>query len=168
VAGALRKERIIMRRLLLVPLLVFALFAGFSTPTRAAAPIEGSGTFTDGPNSTLVLTGQAGGNTFYSQTFTLIFSGFLEATCPAFNTQVVHADGSDNFRGSGTCTGTVGNMQGTFSIPFVGIVAADGSESGTFRVSGGTGSLAGVLGQGSFQVPASSSVGNYTIKVVFT
>jgi hypothetical protein len=156
-----------MRKLLPIPLLVFALSVGLSAPARATPPTEGSGTFT-GSNATLTQTGQADGNTFYSETFTLTFLGILAATCPAFNTQVVHPDGTDNFRGSGTCTGTVDNVPGTFSIPFVGIVAADGSERGTFRVSGGTGSLAGVHGQGTFQAPADPNApGTYTIGVHF-
>jgi hypothetical protein len=80
-----------MRKLLLIPVLVVALFVGFSTPARATPPTEGSGTFVD------------------------TVTGILALSCTEVSTEVIHPDGTANFKGSQTCTGKVAGQPGTFS-----------------------------------------------------
>ena len=141
VTGALGKDRTVMRNLLLIPVLVFALSIGFSTPARATTPTTGSGTFTVTFVSFTPL-GHADGNSFSSVTYTETDTGILAGSCSSALTQVIHADGASNFTGSETCTGTVAGRPGSWIADFGGTGAADGSFEGAAVLSG-TGNLHG-------------------------
>ena len=153
-----------MRKLLIIPMLVFALFVGFSTPARATPPTVGSGTFTDS-NFTVTPIRQGDGK-FISASFTEALTGILAGSCAVTLTEVFHADGTGNFSGSQTCTGAVGSQAGAYSFSFVGTQAANGSLQGSFVLSG-TGTLANVHGQGTFQGSALTGMGTYTAQVHF-
>jgi hypothetical protein len=149
-----------MRRLLLIPLLVFALSVALATPARAAPPTVGSGTLTT-LSSTTTSTLSRGGNTFSSGSFVQGETGIETALCSATFTQVIHPDGTGNFKGSETCTGTIAGHPGTWLWSFVGAIAADGSVQGQEVVSG-TGSLENLRGHGTFGGNVSSVIGTYT------
>jgi hypothetical protein len=155
-----------MRKLLLIPVLVVTLFVGFSTPARATPPTEGSGTFVETITS-ITATKDADGNTFYSLTAAVTITGILALSCTEVSTEVIHPDGTANFKGSETCTGKVAGQPGTFSDSFVGTSAANGSFVFSLVFSG-TGTSAGVhgtsAGQGS--LTSTGAVGTYTAQVL--
>ena len=161
-----RKERIVMRKLLVIAMLVFALTMGFSSPARAATPLQGSGTITITSSSTLTLIKQAGRDTFYSHSFTEDWTGILAGACSATETIVFHPDGTKNGRGLITCAGTAAGQPGTFSIDFVAVIAADGSAQASFVVSG-TGALANLSGQGAAQGSFTTGQLTYAVGLLF-
>ena len=139
-----------MRKLLVIPLLLFALSIGFSSPARATTPTEGTGTYANS-NITPISSSQAGGNTFVSLSFTQVLTdSILMGSCSGIATEVLHADGTANATGSETCTGTVAGQQGVFNSSFVLTQAANGFVEGQFVLSG-TGSLGNLHGHGTAQ-----------------
>jgi hypothetical protein len=166
VTGALERQRILMRRLLLIPVLVFALAVGFASPARATTPIVGSGTVTT-LSSTTTPIDSADGNTFYSVSLTQVETGIETASCSATYTLVIHPDGTGNFKGPLTCTGTIAGHPGTWLEPFVGTLAADGSFQLQYVISG-AGGLANLHGHGTGGGNVSSVTGTYTDYVEFS
>jgi hypothetical protein len=158
-----------MRKTLLIPVLVVALSVGLATPTRAA-PIEGSGTFTFS-YGTGILINQAGGNLFVNVPFTAINTGILTGSCAGSYALLLHLGGTtliENFTGSETCTGAVDSRAGTYSMSFAGTQAAGAPFEGNMVLSG-TGTLANLQGQGTFQEKAFGhpTFANYTVAVLF-
>ena len=139
-----------MRKLLLIPLLVFTLSVGFSSPARATAPTEYFTTYTPvSGNSTLVR--QADGNSFYTSSAQAVLTGDVVGSATETEDDTVHADGTDNFKGMFICTCTVANRSGTFTVQYTGIGAADGTFAGQNVVGSGTLGLATLHGHGTFQ-----------------
>jgi hypothetical protein len=157
-----------MRKQLLIPMLAFVLFVGFTTPARATTPIHGSGTLTFSYGTSTV-TGTAGGNLFVSVPFTEINTGILTGSCAGSYLLVIHSDGLLlNFIGSETCTGAVDSQAGTYSLRFAGTQAVGAPFEASF-VLGGTDALANLHGQGTFQEKefGSPSFADYTVTVLF-
>ena len=160
-----------MRKQLLIPMLAFVLFVGFTTPARATTPIQGSGTLTFSYGTSTV-TGTAGGNLFVSVPFTAINTGILTGSCAGSYLLIVHTDGALllNFIGSETCTGAVDSQAGTYSISFAGTQDVD--SHAPFEASfvlGGTDALANLHGQGTIQEKEFGSpfFADYTVTVLF-
>jgi hypothetical protein len=126
-------------------MLLLALSLGWSSPARASATTEGGGIFTT-TDGTYTLLGQGGGNAFYGGTFSATFTGILTGSCSGAETGVIHADGSGNWKGSASCTGTVAGQSGAYSFDFTVKGAPDGSFKGSFVLSG-TGALANLHGE---------------------
>jgi hypothetical protein len=157
-----------MRRQLLIPVLVFALAVGFASPARATTPTVGSDSFVNTVTS-ITVTKTPDGNAFVSATFTGTLTGFVAASCSGALTEVVHPDGSANFKGSETCTGTVAGQCGPFSIAFVATGAPDGSFQGQDFFSG-AGTLENLRGTSIFQghsITPTSTAGTATDQVHF-
>src|SRR5690349_5975418 len=93
-----RKERIVMRKLLPIPALVFALSAGFSSPARATAPTEYMVTYTD-VSSVTTSVRQADGNTFTTAVDQAVLMGDIVGSATETDYVTAHADGSANFTG---------------------------------------------------------------------
>jgi hypothetical protein len=138
-----------MRKTLLISILVLTLAAGMSTPARAAASIEGSGTYSHS-NLSLTPIRTFDGTTYYNLSFTDTLTGILTASCTLTGTLAVHADGSANGSGLDRCTGTVAGHPGPFLLGVVASISAGGAATGWF-VLRGSGPLQGVYGHGTVQ-----------------
>jgi hypothetical protein len=129
--------------------LVAVLLVG--APRAAAAPIFGTAT------GTFVITsaqqtpiGRHGGDTYYYQTFTLVYSGDLTGTTTNSDVYIVHSDGSATTQlGSESCAQcTLAGRTGGFTAVwnFIGS-ATQGST--TLIFTRGLGALHGLVGGGS-------------------
>ena len=130
-------------------LLLMATSAAIAFPAvSAAAPGKASGTWVDcnfapdfravGPN----LVGTVG--------ITENFSGDLLGTYIGTESDVVYADSSATFHGSGIFTGTVAGRSGTATYRYEGIAPAGQPLRATWVLVGESGSLAAVRGHGTF------------------
>lgn len=160
---------------LLLPLLVVALFVGFSRPVRAASSAQGRGTLIS-ITTNFTPVGLSGGNLLFQATWAGYMTGTLEAgsleasACSGAESGVVHADNSANVTGTATCTGAANGQAGTFSFDYVTKIAPGGSTvTGSFVVYG-SGTLANLSGHASYQGIA-PSIGvvslNYTAQLQF-
>jgi hypothetical protein len=140
----------VMRKLPLIALLVFALSVGFSSPARATAPTEYFTTYTV-VNGNSALVRQAHDNSFYTSSAQAVLTGDIVGSATETEHDTIHADGTDNFKGMFICTCTVANRSGTFTVQYTGIGAADGTFAGQNVVVGGTLGLATLRGNGTFQ-----------------
>ena len=146
--------------------LVIAILGALAlVPAESAAspPATGSGSY--------IVTGAvvagvrpAGGNTFVSETETVTATGTFVGTLVHDLVVTFRADGSLTFRGSGTFTGSVGGLSGTFEDPVEGQGSVvTGQLSGSFPITRGTGDLAGLRGHATIEgVPATG--GTYTVQ----
>jgi hypothetical protein len=137
-----------------IVLLVLLLIGGgvlawlrFST---AAASFTANGTFTIS-NTTTTSTQQAGQNTLYNLTQQGVDDGDLTGSFTDEETSTSHPDNTSTFSGRATCTCTVAGKSGTLMYSFTGTSAADGSFKGQVFDFQGTGDLANLHGQGTFQ-----------------
>ncbi len=135
-----------------IVLLVLLLIGGgvlawlrFST---AAASFTANGTFTIS-NTTTTSTQQAGQNTLYNLTQQEVDDGDLTGSFTDEETSTSHPDNTSTFSGRATCT--VAGKSGTLMYSFTGTSAADGSFKGQVFDFQGTGDLANLHGQGTFQ-----------------
>ena len=157
-----------MHRLWTVAVLAFAMSATFSTPAWATTPTVGTGTFTDSGFDTFFAR-QAGssGVAFFETNFAGSFTGILTGSCSAFIEDTFEPNAPLIFSGSYTCTGSVDSHPGTFVLQFVGtqILSPTIQPYVGQLVLSGTGVLANVHGQGTFQGRA--CCGTYTVEVHF-
>jgi Protein of unknown function (DUF3224) len=146
---------------LLLSLLLLTPLANASTPTT------GSGSFTS--TATNISVSQADGNTIITATETQILSGFFTGTRVAEGIQVIHPDGTFNAHDTGTFTGTVDGRSGTVVITGSSTGVGD-SGSGQLVVEQGTGGLAGLHAQGTFQptiTGPTTAAGTYSVQFRF-
>jgi Protein of unknown function (DUF3224) len=137
-----------MKKLRLHLLLMATVAAIAFSAVTTAAPVAAAGTWDDcnfapafraaGPN----LVGTVG--------ITENFFGTLEGTYVGTEHDVVYADFSATFHGSGIFTGNVAGRSGTATYRYEGTASADGSGQATWVLVGVTGSLASVKGHGMF------------------
>jgi hypothetical protein len=132
------------------PLFVAAL-AGASllvvTPASATTPVGFTGSFQD-TSSAVTAFRQADGNTFISQTVSVLYAGDLAGTVVEHIELIIHPDGTLNFMGADVCTCTLAGtgLSGTIVLPFTGT----GAGGGQFTIGEGTGGLANMHGVGTF------------------
>jgi hypothetical protein len=130
---------------------LFAVIAGALLVTASAAattmPATGALTFT---SAVLTLERTAGPNSFFSQTNTGVMTGTFTGSFTTEIRIVVHADGSDEFVGTRTCTCTVGGASGTVVFRLVGHGIFGGAIDGTFTVLSADGGLDGLHGHATF------------------
>ena len=130
-------------------LLLMASVIAIAFPALAgAAPVAASGTWDD-CNFAPVFRA-AGPNLVGSVGITENFFGTLDGTYVGTERDVVHADGSANFHGSGVFTGNVAGRSGTATYRYEGTAPAGQQASATWVLIGMTGSLASVKGHGTF------------------
>ena len=122
----------------------------------ASPPIAFSGTFTNLSSVTTSFR-QADGNTFVSQTVSVVYAGDFAGPVTEQIDVVIHPDGSSNFKGADVCVCTVAGRSGTIVLPFSGTGDPSGFLSGRFSIGDGTGDLANLHGVGTFQ--SSTGVG---------
>ena len=120
---------------------------GFPALT-SAAPVEASGTWDDCNFAPSLRA--AGPNTVVTLGITENFFGTLLGTYAGTERDVVYADGSATFHGSGIFTGNVAGRSGTATYRYEGIAPASQPFHATWVLVGETGSLASVKGHGTF------------------
>ena len=155
-------------RLLLVSFVAFLAVAGV-TGVGASPPTSASGTFTYTscvPNSTKVV----GGNTIIDFTCTVAYTGTFTGISTLQGPLTIHADGSTNFHGSETFTGTVSGASGTVTFNDASLGTATSFQETNVIVSG-TGALTNlhsVLSSvGTVPAPPGIPYGTYTGQVLF-
>lgn len=130
----------------------------------ASATFPANGTFTIS-NTTTTNTQQNGQDTVYSLTEQGVLTGDLSGSYTNEETSTVHPDKTSTFSGTITCTCTVAGKSGTLLWSLTGTGAADGSFQGQTFGYQGTGDLANLHGQGTFQ--GQGSHGTYTSQLHF-
>ena len=119
----------------------------FSTDS---ATFTTNGTFTS-LNDTTTSVLQDGQNKIYGYTEHGVNNGDITGSYTDVSTETIHPDNTGNFSGNETCTCTVEGKSGTLLFSFSGTFTADGSFQGQFFNVQGTGDLANLHGQGTFQ-----------------
>jgi hypothetical protein len=146
---------------LLVPLLLLPASANASTLSA------GSGSFTT--TGEVISVKQADGNTIVTATEVQTLTGALSGTRTATGIQIFHPDGTFTANDSGTFTGTIGGRTGSITISGAS-TGAGNTGSGHIVGDRGTGGLAGLHLQGTFQpviTSATTAGGTYTIQFHF-
>ena len=113
-----------------------------------ATPVKASGTWDD-CNFAPVFRA-AGPNTVETVGITENFFGTLLGTYAGTERDVIYADGSATFHGSGIFTGAVAGRSGTATYLYEGVAPAGQPFHATWVLVGETGSLASVNGHGTF------------------
>ena len=120
----------------------------------AAAPTADSGTWDD--CNVLVSVSEPGPNLIVTVGITENYHGMLEGTYAGTERDVVYANGTATFHGSGTFSGTVAGLTGTGHLSYEGAVGtsgvmpATGPHSGKWVLTGETGGLASVVARGNW------------------
>jgi hypothetical protein len=150
------------------PVLVLLLCLLLLTPLASAStPTTGSGRFTS--TATNISVSQADGNTIVTATETQILSGFFRGARVAEGVEVIHPDGTFNAHDTGTFTGTAAGRSGTVVITGSSTGVGD-SGSGQLVAELGTGGLAGLHAQGTFQptiTGPTTTAGTYSVQFHF-
>jgi hypothetical protein len=146
---------------LLASLLLLPVGAGASTLS------SGSGSFT--ATGEVISVHQADGNTIVTATEIQALTGVLTGTRVASGTMTFHPDGTFTAHDTGTFTGTIDGKTGSITIS--GASTGTGT-TGTGQIVGdqGTGGLAGLHLQGTFQpevTSATTAEGTYSIQFHF-
>src|SRR5579859_6110461 len=116
----------------------------------ASQPFPANGTATT-VKSTTTATRQEGSNKIVSQTQQGVIAGDIMGSDTNEETLTLAADNTGTFSGTITCTCTVTGKSGTLIWSYTGTQAADGSFQGQVFDFRGTGDLARLNGQGTFQ-----------------
>jgi len=141
-----------MRRLIIASIIAL-LFTLPIAVAYASPPIEASGTFSEEPPSITVLR-TAGGNTILSWITAGSLTGTVSGTLTDNATIVIHNTGTWDFQGLVTCSCTVGSQSGTLFLRYEGKGVAFGPSQAKVVILSGTGGLANLHGQGTFDLPA--------------
>ena len=102
-------------------------------------------------SSTTTSVRQDGSNTISSITLQSVFYGDITGSFTNEETDILHPDKTVTFSGRSTCTCTVAGKSGILMWSYTGTSTADGSFQGQFFDIQGTGDLAKLHGQGTFQ-----------------
>jgi len=155
-----------MRTRLVALTAALLLSLGVAYPAGATTPVVGTGTITVTPGSFQVTSSrQADGNSIITYTDAGFFTGAISGAYTETGTVITHADGSQNLRGSDSCTCTVEGRTGPYADSFWATgVASTGVAEGSFVVSG-SGGLAGLHGEGTFQ--GTFALTTYSIRLHF-
>lgn len=141
---------IIVGLVLLVLLLIGGGVLAWLLHSSAAANFTSNGTFTI-LDHTISSQSQNGQDKIYGYTEHGVNNGDLRGSYTDMSTETVHPDNTGNFSGNETCTCTVAGKSSTLTYSFSGTFAADGSFQGQVFSLQGTGDLANLHGQGTFQ-----------------
>ena len=148
--------------LLVLLLLGGGVFAWFRYAVVATFPANGTFTIV---NITTTSTQQVGQNTISSFTEQGVFNGDLTGSYTLEGTSTLHPDKTSTASETITCTCTVAGKSGTLRFSFTSTSAADGSFQGQSFDYQGTGDLANLHRQGTFQ--GQGNHGTYTSQLHF-
>ena len=149
-----------------VILSLFLLLALWLAPVALASPPTPTGGSFIVTSATMSDVRAAGPNTIFSWRVTFENTGALDGPSVATLRCVVRPTGQGRCHGPETFTGSVAGRSGT--AVFQDTIAVDtvqGTVSGRFVIVSGTGDLATLRGQGTFQ--ARGSTGSYTLNMHF-
>lgn len=150
----------IVRRLLLTLMMVSAALLP-TVSAQASAPVDGSGTFAFLGPPTILEVRQADGNLFITQVVPIDNTGTLNGPSIFEATFIIHPDGTLTAQGIETFTGTVDGVPGT--LVFQATATGNGTSlRGNFVIVSGTGGLANLRGQGTFEGIGAS--GTYSLQ----
>lgn len=128
--------------------------AALAASGSGAAPIRDSGSWDDcNTNGSLAFVGP---NLIVTVDIAENYHGMLEGTYAGTERDIVYANGTATFRGSGTFSGTVAGRTGTGRLTYEGAVGtsgvmpATGPGSGKWVLIGETGGLASVVARGTW------------------
>ena len=157
--------KVLKAALAALPLLASLLWLPLGAHASTSSP--GSGSFT--ATGEVISVQQADGNTIVTATEVQTLTGVLTGTRVASGTMTFHPDGTFTAHDSGTFTGTIDGRTGTITIS--GASSGTGG-TGTGQIVGdqGTGGLAGLHLQGTFQpvvTSATTAKGTYSIQFHF-
>lgn len=127
-------------------------------------PFAAKGTATDVSSTTTHIV-QDGSNKISSITEQWVIYGGIMGSFTDEETSILHPDKTATFSGRITCTCTVVGKSGMLMWSFTGTGTADGSYQGQFFDFHGTGDLAKLHGQGTFQ--GQGSHGTYATELSF-
>jgi hypothetical protein len=117
-------------------------------PNAQAQPIPATGSTTDCEH--VISQRTVGQNTFITLEITVCFHGTFEGTWVGTERDRFHADGTGTVHASGVFSGTVNGRSGTMVFSLQVSVTRNGDVT-NWVVDQGTGDLAGLHGQGTFQ-----------------
>ena len=155
-----------------VVILVLLLIAGgvfaWLRYATASAMFTANGTFMIS-NTTTTNTQQNGQNTISTSTLQGVLSGDLSGSFTQEETATNYPDNTSTFSARVTCICTVAGKSGSLMYSVSGTGAADGSFKGQTSDYQGTGDLANLHGQGTFQGQGSNGTyqGTYTDQLNF-
>jgi uncharacterized protein DUF3224 len=129
-------------------MMVFGL-VGQAHTARAAQPEPASGSWTDCNIVEQVRT--VGSVTMVIVTITEQYTGSLSGSYVGTEWDIIRADGSATFIGQGVFTGSVGQQTGSAQMRYAGTASASGAALAHWEMSNGSGDLARVHGQGTFE-----------------
>lgn len=134
---------------------------------HASALSSGSGSFTT--TGEVISVRHADGNTIVTATEVQTITGVLDGTRRAEGTEIFHPDGTFTAHDSGTFTGTIDGRTGSITISGASSGAGN-TGSGLLVGDRGTGGLAGLHLQGTFQpviTGATTAEGTYSVRFHF-
>jgi Protein of unknown function (DUF3224) len=145
----------------------FAAF-GLASPALATPPATGTGGWLPPPPPQTISSRSAGGNTIVTQVLVLTDYGVLTGTDVDTITYTFHPDGTVTFTATSDYTGTVAGRSGTISFHFEGTGNTVSFQGHIQTLSGtGTGGLAGLHGEGTFQGSFTTGAGTYVFEYHF-
>ena len=145
----------------------FALIATIAllAPAAVATKSPMSGTWDDCNFAPVVST--TGPNTIVTIGITENFYGPMAGTYVGTERDVVYADGSATFHGSGVFSGTIAGVSGTATYRYEGVFPTDAPFHATWVLVGQSGGLASATGHGTFggtfgEITAACDAGTYS------
>jgi Protein of unknown function (DUF3224) len=156
---------VIWRRLLALVTVSFATM-GLASTALATTPATGTGGFAPAGPPTTISSRSADGNTIVTQIQTFNDTGVLSGTETDTIIFTFHADGTFTLRADVAFTGTVAGRPGTLRQRFQG-TGNPATFQGQIETLGGTGDLANLHGQGTFEGSPTTGVGTYVFNYHF-
>ena len=137
-----------MNRILRTLALVVAIALLAPAAVAAGSPSSISGTWDDCNFAPVVST--SGPNTIVTIGITENFFGPMSGTYVGTERDVVYADGSATFHGSGIFSGTIAGVTGTATYRYEGVFPTDAPFHASWVLVGQSGELASATGRGTF------------------
>jgi hypothetical protein len=133
----------------------------------SASSMPASGTFTTASLISFDLVRSAGGNDFIDVVGTTSWTGTFSGTSTEVTSLIFHPDGSANFHGVSTFTGTVNGVAGTVTFELSGRNGPDLDLRATAAIISASGDLAGLHGVVTWQgtVGDNGPLGTYSGRV---
>jgi hypothetical protein len=158
-----RKKKVIWRGVLALAAASFVTIGPAST-AFATAPATGTGGFAPAGPPVTISSRSADGNTIVTQIQKFNDTGILSGTETDTVTFTFHADGTFTVRADVAFTGTVAGRPGTLTQRFQG-TGSPVSFQGQLETLGGTGDLANLHREGTFQGSPTTGVGDVRLQL---
>jgi hypothetical protein len=160
------EERAVIWRAVLALAAALLATLGLASTAFATAPATGTGGFSPAAPPVTISSRSADGNTIVTQIQKFNDTGVISGTETDTVTFTFHADGTFTLRADVAFTGTVAGRPGTLAQRFQG-TGTPVSFQGQIETLGGTGDLANLHGEGTFQGSPTTGVGTYVFHYHF-